>query len=274
MTDMTEEWALLWYQCLYANQDYARYVQLAYCGEVEGPLSQWNHIEGIDDLYEDFGPLDDGPNVDLNSPYWKEWFESRKHFFLPSIENIDGMADFIFKPNHIALSIPLQATARDTIKIVEVYINRYYKNLIINSAQGPKYQLYKKNGRVAHGYQQVRQAVITATRDPDFSWSNKNPTVKENMIKFLQRELDNLGWTLDPKAREDLMIRGVMNEERFESFKARINRCRREFIALSRNAVRGRFPDLTPFESEVFDHISLSFSNTEPLGNSQGNKDT
>lgn len=251
MTAMTEEWALLWYQCVYANQDYARYVQLAYYGESEGPLSQWDHIEGIDDLYEDFGPLDDGPNVDLNSPYWKEWFESRKHLFLPSIENIDSMAAFILKPNHVALSVPLQATAQDTVKIVEGYINWYYKNKIINSAQSPKYQLHLKNGRVAHGYQQVRQAVITATRDPDFNWSDKKPTVKENTIKFLQRELDNLGWTLDPKAREDLIIKGVMSDERFESFKVRINRCRREFRAFSRNAVRGRFPDITPFTSEV-----------------------
>lgn len=271
MNKMTEEWALLWYQCLYANQDYARYVQLVCYGEVEGPPSQWDHIEGIDDLYEDFGPVDDGPNVDLTSVYWEEWFEPRKHLFIPSIEAIDHTSEILLKPDHIALIIPLQSTARETSKIVENYIDRYYKNKIINAAQPPKYQLHLKNGRVALGYQQVRQAVITATRDPDFSWSEKK-NIKENMIKFLQRELDNLGWTLDPKAREDLMVRGVMSEERFEIFKTRINRCRRDFRALSRNAVRGRFPDITPFTSEVYDHISGTFSNIEQTGKSQGNK--
>lgn len=260
MTKMTEEWALLWYQCLYTNQDYDRYVQLEHYGEVEGPPSQWDHIEGIDVLYEDFGPLDDGPNVDLKSQYWKEWFVPRKHLFLPVVENIENIKMFEHKPNHIALNVPLQSTAQETANIVEEYLDGLYRNQTVIPAQGPKYRLHLKNGRVAHGYQQVRQAVITATRDPEFTWSEKQPTVKENMIRFLQREINNLGWTLDPKARDDLMLRGVMNDDRFESFKVRINRCRRDFRAFSRNAVRGRFPDLTPFRSEIFDHIGGTFS--------------
>ncbi len=269
---MTEEWAILWYQCLYANQDYGRYVQLAYYGDVEGPPSQWDHIEGIGSLYDDFGPLDDGPNVNINSSYWKDWFKSRKHLFIPVVENIKEINTIEFKPNHIVLNIPLQVTAQDTSNIVSEYLQDHYNNNIINAVTSPKYQLNMKNGRVAHGYQQVRQAVITATNDPDYIWTEKHPSVKENMIKFLQRELDNLGWTLDPKARKDLMVKGIMNEDRFESFKVRINRCRRDFRAFSRNAVLGRFPDLTPFRSEIYDQIGGTFSDAEPVAKSKGNK--
>lgn len=262
MTRMTEEWVLLWYQCLYRNFDYEKHCQLS-DGLDDIDLPNWNQAryEQLDELYKDFGTLNETVNVDINGEAWKQWFEPRRHLFIPLIKSIDVFSNAVAREGCITLEIPLHLHLQDTQKLVMDYLEKYYENNQFIKFEPPKYKLHTVKGRVAHGYEQVRQAVITSKEYSDEGDLLKSiaPTVKGNMIKFLQREIDNLGWTLDPKAKDDLMNKGLMDQERLEVFKARINRCRREFLALSKNASRGRFPDMSEFESDSFDVIGFAY---------------
>lgn len=261
MNTVTEKWAILWYQCLYANDDYKNHANnLIRGGGYYTVQSAFLDHKKIDDLFDDFGDVDDGPNLDLESPYWKEWFEPRRHLFMPDVKEVVDVTNHQPSNCNVLLDIPLMENIDETIEAVREALTKTYAKGDIQHAPKPKYQLRMENGRVAHGYEQVRQAAITA-KEP-FYYSrlsqagNKTPSIKDEMIAFLQQEIDSLGWTLDPKARKDLMEKGVMSDDSFEIFKARINRCRRDFKAFSRNAIRGSFPDDRPYRfSKVWENI-------------------
>ena len=69
----------------------------------------------------------------------------------------------------------------------------------------------------------------------------------------MRHEIDNMGWNLDPKAREQLARDGTLSEQRLEGYKSMLNRCRRDFKAFAANTIRASFPDARPFESSVLD---------------------
>lgn len=251
---MTEEWVSLWYQCLTQNIDYSIYCDAREAGDTERCRHYEAKFDKISDIYEDFGTLDGWPDEGMASPLWAEWFESRKHLFIDTARLVNYAGQYVARAGFALLEVPLQPDVDATVAIVSEFFARQYAGGKVMAAPRPRYALNQKGGRPAHGIEQVRKACRSVTR----SYRYDPVTFDERpyrvaVTEFVRNELDYMGWSIDPKARELLARDGTLSEERFESYKAMLNRSRREFKAFAANTIRASFPDDRPFESKVLD---------------------
>lgn len=258
MTAMTESWTILWYQSLSENYDYSMYSDARDRGDTKVCKAYEQKFEKIVEIFEDFGPLISLADCDTSSWVWREWFEPRKHLFMPNVRLIKS-DELSRTAREILLSIPLQRTAEETVAAISLEIQRIYNEQEVVPSAPPKYSLYKVRGKVAHGYEQVKQAVVTSVGKFSDSLDPRrhqpNYTIRDAMTEFLQRHIHELGWGMDPRVEQDLMQLGVLDEDSFENFKPRINKGRREFRKLARNVIWGSFPDMRPFDSLVWDRF-------------------
>jgi len=251
---MTEEWASLWYQCLTQNIDFSLYCQAredgnaAKCAVLE---AKFDKIAGI---YDDFGTLDQWPESGMQSQLWREWFEPRRHLFMSAPRVVSDLRGYEARPGYLLLEVPVHDDAKATGALIAELIDRQRGAGSVGQAPRPKYTLRQVDGKPAHGLQQVRQACRSVARSYlyDLETFEKLRHV-DAVAAFVRHEIDNMGWTLDPKARAELESTGRLPEQRLESFKAMLNRCRRDFKAFAANTVRASFPDDRPFESTVLD---------------------
>lgn len=265
MTVMTEEWVMLWYQCLSENYDYSLYADAKVRGEVEVCKEYELKFEKIAEIYEDFGRLISLDYLDKSSLIWREWFEPRKQLFMPDVRVVKP-DELSLKDGEVLLSVPLQVTEAETIAAITLEIKRLYAVHGTARAAPPKYKLHKIRGSVAHGYEQVKQAVVTSvgkfSDDLDPRRLQPGFTMREAMSGFLQRHAHELGWGIDPDVQRNLMRGGTLDEDSYENLKPRINRSRREFRKLSRNVIWGSFPDMRPFDSSVYDRFQKEKNDT------------
>lgn len=251
---MNEEWVSLWYQCLTQNIDYSLYCQArdndnaAKCAELEAKFDK------IAAIYEDFGTLDGWPEAGMQSELWREWFEPRRHLFMSVPRVVFDLQRYEARPGYVLVDVPVQSDAKATAELVTSLIERQRASGAVLAAPMPKYTLREVGGKVAHGLQQVRQACRSVARsyryDPDTFEELRHV---DAVAAFVRHEIDNMGWTLDPKARAELDSTGRLSEQRLESFRAMLNKCRRDFRAFAANTIRASFPDDRSFESNVID---------------------
>jgi hypothetical protein len=251
---MTEEWVSFWYQCLAQNIDYSLYGSAVVAGDAATCKKFEARFEGIAEIYEDFGVMDGWPDEGIKSPQWLDWFEPRQHLFMTSATVIVEGAQYVPRVGHLLLDVPLQADAPSTVKIIGKLLDEYFACHAPVVSVPPKYVLHLKDGRLAHGFEKVRQSCLSAAR----SYRYDPVTFEElrfvdSVAAFVQHEIDNMGWSLDSVARKELIETGKLSEQRLDSFKAMLNRCRRDFKAFASNTIRVRFPDDTPFDSTVLD---------------------
>lgn len=252
-TLMTEEWVSLWYQCLSGNIDYGLYCNARDSGNTATCKAMEARFDRLAEIYEDFGAMDGWSDDPLQEQRWKQWFEPRKHLFISEPTHVVDPGQHRVESGHLLLDIPLDADVRRTSESVNNFLLAHYERQPLMLAPRPKYALHLANGRLGFGLKPVKQACISAARSYRYDNEFEERRFVDAVTEFVRHELDNMGWTLDPKARKKLMEEGTLSEERLDSFKAMLTRCRRDFMALSRNTIRGRFPDKTPFESTVID---------------------
>jgi hypothetical protein len=254
MAAMTEEWASFWYQCLVANIDYCVYCDARDENDTERYKPFELRFHGIAEIYEDFGTLDLWPESGLESALWREWFPPRRHLFMAAAGSVTDVSTYVHSRNNLLIDVQLQRDAHSTMELIRPILDEYYRRNFVPPPTPPKYSLHLKNGRLAHGYEKVRQACASAVRSYRY-----DPVTFEELrhvdaiAAFIRHEIDNIGWKLDPIARKELMETGRLSEQRIDSFKAMLNRSRRDFQAFARNTIRGRFPDDSPFQSDVLD---------------------
>ena len=260
---MTEEWVAFWMQCLSQNIDYGTYCMHSDADDEHEEMAKLEErFPLLAEIYKDFGDGYRWTKDGLDDPKWKRWFDEHKHLFMSSIHEIKTIPDSLDQNTTLLLSVPIQSNIEDTVNDVREYLKSIYRDRSIMPAPQPKYQLSMKAKKPAVGYEVVRQAVLMSTdkRLDEMFMNGDQFSVKQAMIGFLQRNIDELGWSIDPKAKHELMVHGQLSEERFESFRARIKTCRSDLKLLAANTIRGKFPDLTPFESRTWDAFSERYT--------------
>jgi len=254
MRAVTEEWVSLWYQCLTQNIDYSLYCQARDTGDAAKCTELEAKFDKIADIYKDFGSLDGWPEAGMQSELWRDWFEPRRHLFMSVPRIVSDLQRYEARPGYVLVDVPVQSDTRATAGLVAALIERQRASGGMQPAPSPKYMLREVNGKIAHGFQQVRQACISVARsyryDPETFEDLRHV---EAVAAFVRHEIDNMGWSIDPHAREELERTGRLSEQRLESYKTRLNRCRRDFKAFAANTIRASFPDDRPFESNVLD---------------------
>jgi hypothetical protein len=254
MVAMTEEWVSLWYQCLAQNIDYSLYCNAREVGDHGRCVQLEARFEKLRSIYDDFGPLDGWPEGGTDSQMWSSWFQPRAHLFLSVPRHITGTDHYVHRQGYLLLEVPLQPDAESTTDAVGALLKRHYLAKDIETAPAAKYVLNAKDGRPAHGLVQVRQACRSVARSYRYSPETfEELRHHESVAAFVRHEIDNMGWNLDPKGRAELARSGILSEQRLESFKAMLNKCRRDFRAFSANTIRASFPDDRPFASAVLD---------------------
>lgn len=249
---MTEEWVSLWVQCLKGNLDYAEYCEARKAGDQLKSAELEGQFEKIAGIYEDFGSIDHWPEDGMQSKTWRDWFRARRHLFLIETSLVTDPDQYALREGYILLEVPLQADVRATLEAVADKIEGWRE--LEGTLAAPKYALNLVDRRPAHGIQQVRQACRSVARsyryDPETFEELRHV---DAIAAFVRHEIDNMGWTLDPQARDELDRTGRLSEQRLESFKVMLNRCRRDYRAFAANTIRASFPDDRPFESNVLD---------------------
>ncbi len=257
MTMMTEEWAILWYQCLSENYDYSLYSDARHANDRGTCSSYEQRFELIADIYEDFGKLDSlyDCNATPDSWWWKEWFEPRRHLFMPNVFVLPS-TQFHDATNSIRLCIPIGGPLDETIAAVASQITSVYAQHANAGKAPPKYRLRQDRGQPAVKLEQVRHAVITSTSKWSYQPSpDTGDHVNKISIHFLQQHLNDMGWRLGQREMEDLMKNSYVDPDKQESYQVLIRRHRKLFRDLSRNTIRASFPDKRPFNSLVWDRF-------------------
>jgi hypothetical protein len=158
---------------------------------------------------------------------------------------------YVAREGFVLLEVPLQQDPKATTAIVSEFLGRYYDGDEILTAPKPKYVL---SGRPGNGIEKVRKACRSVARSYRYDLETfEELGHRDAVTAFVRHEIDNMGWTLDPRARQQLAEEGTLSEERLESFKTMLNRSRREFKEFAANTIRASFPDDRPFESDVLD---------------------
>lgn len=254
---MTEEWAMLWYQCLSENYDYSLYSDARIAGDKVACQEYEYKFPLIADIYNDFGKLNSlhDCSFDPDSWWWQEWFTARRHLFLPDVKQLTELPAAI-TPDTMVLSIPLTGTKDETVAtamraIVSAFDRSGQADTVL-----PKYRLMEKDCAPAVKIDQVRHAVITSIDKYSYQPSSEQGnSVNKVSIEFLKRQLGNMGWHFGEREMDDLMQRNLVEPERQESLAVLIRRHRKIFRALSRNTIRASFPDKRPFKSLVWDRF-------------------
>lgn len=251
---MTEEWVSLWYQCLTQNIDYSLYCKARDEGDAAKCAVLEARFDKIAGIFEDFGTLDGWPEAGMQSELWREWFEPRRHLFMSAPRVVSPVQGYEARPGYVLLEVPIQDDPKATAALVVDLIERQRVTGSMGLAPRPKYALREVDGKLAHSLQQVRQACRSVARSYRYDLETFEELRHVDAVTaFARHEIDNMGWTLDPKARAELDSTGRLSEQRLESFKAMLNRCRRDFRAFAANTIRASFPDDRPFESSVLD---------------------
>ncbi|RFP17987.1 hypothetical protein D0T25_20645 [Duganella sp. BJB488] len=207
---------------------------------------------GIADIYTDFDELDKWPEDGLQSEQWRNWFEPRRELFMPQIGEVITPTEHVAKQGHVLLDLPLLANQADTEELVQQYLKSYYAKPGFIPAAAPKYNLHLTDGKLALNLKEVRQACVSAEHSyAYFSDDADEIGFKKAVTEFVRHHIDDMGWSLDEKARKLLDEKHRLSDENHSSFAARLTRSRRHFVALCRNAIRGRFPDVSEFDSLV-----------------------
>jgi hypothetical protein len=254
MTAMTEEWVSLWYQCLGQNIDYSLYCNARTAGDNEKCQEFESRFDRVEEIYDDFGAMDGWPDAGMKSELWKDWFEPRRHLFMDTAREVVHVQQYVPRQGYLLLDVPLQASASETAALVNEFLAAYYDDHSVVRATRPKYMLNCVDGRPVVGLQRTRQACRSVARSYRYDLETLEELRHVDAVAaFARHEIDNMGWTLDPRARQQLMETGKLSDERLESFKVMLNKCRRDFKLLAANTIRGSFPNDQPFESEVLD---------------------
>lgn len=261
--EMTEEWVMLWYQCLLGNMDYFSYCIAIAERDVKTQEGLEAKFEHIAEIYSDFGDVDIIEDYSSSSMDWCEWFEPRRHLFMADVRQVNTQPQQL---GHIVFDVPMTADVERTKARVSMFLDEYYKTNIVVPAQEPKYKLHlKPDGRVGCGLQSVRNACLLQRGCYKYPLDPNDDRYDlpfiEALKAFLKKELDNLNWQFDSMAKEnarlkaDFLEKGKLTENCFEKFKVQVNRSRKDFKQLASNVLRKRFPDLSPFESSVVDQF-------------------
>lgn len=212
---MTEEWASLWYQCLTQNIDYSLYCKARDEGDAAKCADLEARFDKIASIYEDFGTLDGWPEAGMQSELWREWFEPRRHLFMSVPRVVSNLKGYEARPGYLLLDVPIQDDPKATVVLVADLIERQRASGSVEQAPRPKYTLREVDGKLAHGLQQVRQACRSVARsyryDPETFEELRHV---DAVAAFVRHEIDNMGWTLDPKARAELDSTGRLSEQR------------------------------------------------------------
>lgn len=257
MASMTEEWAMLWYQCLSENYDYSLYADARLAGDVATCKKYEQQFELIADIYEDFGKLESLMTCDFDrdSFWWREWFQPRQHLFMADVKQLHELPAAI-TPDSLILSVPLHGALDETLAAANRVIEGAYAKAGLGNTRMPKYRLREIDGVPAVKIDLVRHAVITSISKWSYQPSpSDGDKVNKISIEFLKRHMHDMGWHLGPREMEDLMVHNYVAPDRQESFETLIRRHRKLFRTLSRNAIRASFPDKRPFQSRVWDRF-------------------
>lgn len=251
-----EHWALLWYQCLSENYDYSMYADARAFDDVAVCLEYEKKFNLIEDIYADFGKLESLLDSGTDGYRWQQWFKRKKYLFMPDVTQVED-ENFQHRQDSLLLNIPIHGNLEDTLREAQRQIELAFEARSSYRPVLPKYQLRIVDGRIAHGYEEVRQAVITSVgKHVGPPNAQDQQSIRDSMLKFLARHIDELGWTIDSHAKIDLQANRKMDDLRYDSFRARINTSRKKFRAFSRNALRASFPDDRPYDSLVWDRFT------------------
>jgi hypothetical protein len=142
MAIMTEEWVILWYQCLSENYDYSKYADARMADDVNVCRNYEQQFPLIDDIFTDFGKLDSLYDCDATPDtwWWTEWFEPRRHLFMPNVVVVpDGQ--ICTTVDRVLLSVPLTGTMEETIAAATSRITAAFAQNSVAGTAPPKYRL-------------------------------------------------------------------------------------------------------------------------------------
>ena len=176
---------------------------------------------------------------------------------MPRVEVIgNGQAPNV--DNSVVLRVPLGASLEETVAATRSQIAKAYALSDSAGTTPPKYRLYDIRQEPAVKLNLVHHAVITSISKWSYQPSpGTGDLVNQVSIEFMQRHLDDMGWRLGAKEREDLMERDYIPVHMQDTYRVLIGRHRKLFRALSRNTIRASFPDKRPFNSLVWDRFQM-----------------
>lgn len=265
---VTEEWAILWAQCLFSNLDYGFYsgARDDFYGE-EDRFEKYNGDQEFEEmkslelkfpllreLYEDFGEAFDFGRNELTNNKWKQWFATHKNLFLAEVSEPKDLNEYVKTSGYVLLDVPICKSLEETLANVKNYLENNVYNSDDQMRVEPKYRLLIKQGKTMLSYNAARRAALVGTDNDlhNMNFSGKAHSVEEAILLFLRKNFDllDLSWS---KAEVDELMNKRIPIARKESIRAAVGLWRDQFRCLSANTIRGRFPDTTVFDSRSWD---------------------
>lgn len=237
------KWIRQWVFFLKQNADYRAYCD-AYCdeGNLHDPEAcrlLENRYDYITELYYDWGDL---KNVDVNhfSDSFQAWLQRRRSLFYvdEQIRVIDDVSAYTPNRGRVLLDIPLLRNKRDLMERITIHIDLLHE---LRMHVGlPKYSRYGVFNIATQG--SLRRAIYAAKQRSVMK--NGRPLSQvDGVIAAMQDPSNPFKWTMTDSDKAALE-RGTLKKSLFNGSKVKmLAKAGKDFDAIVRNTIHGRFPD-------------------------------
>lgn len=258
---ITAKWLRLWMFCFQQNTDFEAYCVArrdkdeSACQDLEG------RFDRIMELYADWGNIH-LINARSSSDSFAAWKNERHHLFYRSslIRWIEDPNAYVHSPGRFLLDVPFAEHKADTLKQLNRYVDFVYKmrdraahhstkpvaRLVNLPLPAAKYSLHGDFNKATRG--RVTKAIYVAFyRYKQIQNNGKPLSTSETVLAIKQDPKNPLGWKM-LRADESALSSNAFKKHLFAGSGTEITllkRHRKDFAALVRNTIYGRFPDFT-----------------------------
>lgn len=248
-------WISGWLYCFQHNPEYKAYCDAKQHKDIVCCIELEKQHAPIADLYLDWGDIH---SIDArsSSESFVSWYESKKNLF-QDYSLVSWVADpvnYIHRPGHLLLDVPFADLKSVTMENLKRFIDFAYKFRMQTVEQsmiaaermanqplpGPKYTLAGDLMNSSIG------RLLKAIYINDISSKEKSGRHLTNaeLVLYAMRDPENpFNWKMQKHDHEAVAAGTFYNSITDSSEISLIKRHRKDFDALVRNTVRGRFPD-------------------------------
>ena len=250
-------WISGWLYCFQHNPDYKVYCDAKQRMDTECCIELEKQHTAIADLYLDWGAIH-AIDARSSTQSFKSWYAAKKNLF-HEYSLVSWVADpvsYAHRPGHFLLDVPFADLKSITMENLKRYIDLAYKfrkqaaeqstieaaRLVNQPLPGPKYTLTGDLMNSSIG--RLLKAIYV--NDINSREKEGKPFTNAELVLRAMRDPENpFEWKMLKHDHEAVAAGTFYNSITDSSEIALIKRHRKDFDALVRNTVRGRFPDYT-----------------------------
>lgn len=243
-------WLRLWIHFLKLNPNYKAYCIARRAGDTATCTTLEVQHARLNAIYADLGDLYEVDTARSNTESYFKWWMGHRHFFTPivSVKTINDHASYKPRSGHLLMEVSLTQNRKDVVAKVESFLADVYEHririmeeskfdslrLATQPVPPPKYAMIGKVSKATAGA--VSKAIYANLH------CRTKLSMAETVLAMMRDPKNPFGWKLTAIEEQDI-AKGRFKLVSIDTEVKLLRRARKDFDALVKNTLEGRFPD-------------------------------